>query len=150
MRKRAVPLIIATGLTFTTAVPPAASALAVSDHAQSAFRTTNDVRDLHGRRELDRQQCLQRRAADQARRMARRERIFHQDLGPVLRRCGLRLAGENVARGYPTGKAVVARGWMRSEGHRRNLLGRAYRLMGLASRRSDDGTLYTAQLLGVR
>lgn len=44
--------------------------------------------------------------------------MSHQELGPILDECGLSTVGENVAYGYPTGGAVVRRGWMRSAGHR--------------------------------
>ena len=81
--------------------------------------------------------------------MANQERMFHQDLRPVLNRCNLSGVGENVAMGYQTGRAVV-RGWMHSEGHRRNILNRGYRLLGMAMRRSDNGTPYAAQVFGRR
>ena len=79
--------------------------------------------------------------------MAVQERMFHQDLGPVLRRCGLSYVGENVAYGYSSGRSVVA-AWMHSEGHRRNILDRQFRLLGIGARQSDDGTWYAAQVFG--
>ncbi len=82
--------------------------------------------------------------------MANRNHMLpHQDLGRVMRRCNLRTAGENIAAGHPTGRAVV-RGWMDSEGHRANILNRRYRLLGMAMRRSDNGTPYAAQVFGRR
>ena len=45
--------------------------------------------------------------------MADREDMEHQQLGPIMRDCGLSAVGENVAYGYPNGRAVV-RGWMNS------------------------------------
>ena len=50
----------------------------------------------------------------QAARMAAERRMYHQDLGPILRACNLRAVGENVAYGYPSGSAVVAAGWDRA------------------------------------
>lgn len=42
-----------------------------------------------------------------------------------------RAVGENLATGYATADAVVA-GWMRSPGHRANILGRSYEDVGIA------------------
>ena len=119
-------------------------------YARDAFGATNEQRADRGRAALDRQACVQRKAAQQARRMARQDRMFHQDLGPVLRDCRMRKVGENVAMGYPTGQSAVDDGWMRSRPHRRNLLDSDYRVMGLAARRSDDGQWYVAQVFGTR
>jgi uncharacterized protein YkwD len=110
---------------------------------------TNAERVERGRVPLVGQACVQRYAVRQATRMARQERMFHQDLRRVLKDCGLRKAGENVAYGYDTGQAVV-RAWMRSPGHRRNVLDREYRLLGVGARQADDGTWYAAQVFGRR
>ena len=59
-------------------------------------------------------------------------------------------AGENVAYGYPNGRAVVNQGWMKSEGHRANILSRGFKLVAVAARRDDDGTWYAAQVFGRR
>ncbi len=45
--------------------------------------------------------------------MAAQRRMYHQDLEPILRRCGMSMVGENVAYGFTSGRAVV-RGWMDS------------------------------------
>ncbi len=39
--------------------------------------------------------------------------------------------GENLAAGYPTAAAIVG-GWMHSEGHRENVLGRDFDEIGIA------------------
>ncbi len=64
--------------------------------------------------------------------------------------CHLVAAGENVAYGYPTGRSVVNRGWMRSEGHRANILSTGFRLVAVAARRDGSGTWYAAQVFGAR
>ena len=55
-------------------------------------------------------------------------------------------AGENIAYGYPTARAVVD-GWMNSEGHRRNILNCSAKVtgVGLAYR---DSTPYWTQVFG--
>lgn len=82
--------------------------------------------------------------------MAAQHRAFHQDVVRVLRACGLRRVGENVAAGFPTGRAVVRRGWMRSPEHRATLLDRRYRLLAVGARRGSDGRWYASQLVGRR
>lgn len=119
------------------------------DYQRQARKVTNRQRVDHDLRRLKRTRCVQKYARRQARRMARRDRMFHQDLGVVLKRCDLRGVAENVAYGYPTGRLVV-RAWMLSPGHRANLLNPHYRLLGLAVRRSEDGTPYAAQVFGRR
>ena len=121
----------------------------VSRYQKQARVATNNQREAHDVVKLHSGKCVQRFARRQARRMANQQRMFHQDLRPVLNRCNLSGVGENVAYGYPTGRAVV-RAWMRSEGHRANILNRGYRLLGLAMRRSDNGTPYAAQVFGRR
>ncbi|MFC6342709.1 CAP domain-containing protein, partial [Nocardioides hankookensis] len=85
-----------------------------------------------------------------ARHMARTGRLVHQDLQPIARRCGLRMAGENIAYGYSSGRSVVNRGWMHSEGHRENILRPSYRLMGIGAARDRHGRWWTSQVFGRR
>lgn len=54
-----------------------------------------------------------------------------------------RTAGENIAYGYPSPEAVV-RGWMNSEGHRKNILSGAYTQLGVGCYQSSR-TLYWSQ-----
>jgi uncharacterized protein YkwD len=64
--------------------------------------------------------------------------------------CGLVTTGENVAYGYPTGRNVVNQGWMRSDGHRANILDPDFELVAVAARRDESGTWYAAQVFGRR
>jgi len=121
----------------------------VSRYQKQARLVTNTKREAHDRVKLRSGPCVQRFARRQARRMANQDRLVHQDPGPVLNQCNLSGVGENIAYGYPTGRAVV-RAWMGSEGHRANILERGYRLLGMAMRRSDGGTPYAAQVFGRR
>ena len=127
-----------------------AHAAPAADYGKAAQKATNARRAGHDLRTLRPDACLKRMAARHAARLAREEALYHQDLSVVMRRCDLRAAGENVAYGYPTGRAVVNRGWMRSPGHRANILEPRYRRGVVAARRSDDGTWYAVQLFGRR
>ncbi len=151
MKTRILGIALATTASLWLA-PTATAQAAAPEHTyqRQAFAATNQQRDRHDRVQLRHQRCVQKYAVRQARRMARQERMFHQDLGRVLRACGLRMAGENVAYGYRSGRAVVNDGWMHSRGHRENILNPSYRLLGLGARRGDDGRWYAAQVFGRR
>lgn len=70
-------------------------------------------------------------------------------LSDRLHRCGYlyRYASENVARGQGDPRHVI-RSWMRSPGHRRNLLSHRAKQMGVHVGRGEDGRLYWAQVFG--
>lgn len=145
----ATALIAATTtLSLAPAGPAQARAITPTTYAGQAFRATNHQRVRHDRRILGHHDCLHRFARRQAVRMARQERIFHQHLGRVLRRCHMDFVGENIATGYPSGRATVDRGWMRSPDHRRNILEPRFRRMGLVARRGADGRWYVSQVFG--
>ena len=74
--------------------------------------------------------------------------MFHQDLHKVQKRCGVGLAGENVAYGYRDGPSVVM-AWMASPGHRANILKRGYRLIGVGAVMKDD-VWWVAQVFGTK
>lgn len=150
MIKQALAVLGAAVLMFTLQAPPAqAASPAAERYAKAAMRATNAVRADHGVRPVRVNTCLKRMAARQAKRMAARRAIYHQDLGVVLRACDLSMVGENVAAGYRSGKGVVRSGWMRSPGHRRNLLDPAFGKVGIAARRAG-GRWYVAQVFGRR
>ena len=130
------------------AVQPAG--LTAGRYQNQGFEASNRVRHHHERAGFRRQDCVQHFAERQARRMARQDRMFHQELRPVLSRCGLTSVGENVAYGYPTGRSVVNDGLMHSEGHRESILRRQFRVLGMGARQSADGTWYAAQVFGGR
>jgi uncharacterized protein YkwD len=127
-----------------------AHAAGPASYSASAVRATNAVRSAHHLHRLRGDACLQRHAAAQAKRMAAKRRMFHQDIGATMRACGLRSVGENVAVGYRTGKGVVRRGWMHSAPHRANILRREYRLIAVAARKGSDGRWYASQVFGRR
>lgn len=132
-----------------------ADALSPRAYAREAFRTTNRVRVQRDRVKTGTNGCLQRFARRQANALAERDiqsldHSDHQDLVPVLRRCGLRLAGENLALGFATGQDAVKDGWMKSASHRRNILERRYRQMALVSRLTASGRWVAVQLFGRR
>lgn len=146
----AFALLVTASAGLVVSTTPVAFAGAADDYADQAHRVTNAQRTSRGLAPLRANACLEQFAARQAAAMARKRTIYHQALLPVLRECDLALVGENVARGYPTGRAVVVDGWMRSPGHRANILRTGYRVVAVAARRGSDGTWYVAQVFGRR
>ena len=139
---------LAAASTVAPAAPAQAGTLTAVVYGGQAFRATNHQRVAHDRPRLGHATCLHRFARRQAARMARRERIYHQDLDHVLRRCHMDFVGENVAVGFPTGESVVDDGWMRSSEHRANILEPRFRRMEVVARRGADGRWYASQVLG--
>ncbi len=54
---------------------------------------------------------------------------------------------ENIAMGQRSSQEAVG-DWMRSPGHRANILNRRYRRMGAAAYRTPEGTIYWCQQFG--
>lgn len=57
------------------------------------------------------------------------------------------MAGENIAFG-PLDLNLVMNGWMNSEGHRKNILHKAFTEIGLGIVRGSDGAYYYTQVFG--
>lgn len=117
-------------------------------YANAVVKATNHARAERDRVRLRRNACLQRFADQQARRMAKQQRMFHQPLRRIQRRCRMGAVGENVAYGFSNGRAVMRR-WMSSPGHRANILRKPYRLTGVGARKAG-GHWYVAQVFGRR
>lgn len=145
-RLLAVAVVAALALTASPA-PVAVSAPTAGEvkYQKKVKRIVNNVRANHDKVKLRKNTCLQRFANRHAERMAKRKRLFHQPLGPIMRRCGLRAAAENVAY-HPGRPRAVVRAWMRSAGHRRNILG-PYRITGVAARKAG-GVWWVVQVFG--
>ncbi len=128
------------------AVSPAHASLSGSyEHAVTKY--TNAERTKRDLKKVAKSKCLDRFAESQARAMAKKQKLYHQQLKPILARCKLREVGENVAFGYPSGKAATT-GWMGSPGHKKNLLNKVHRLIGVGAYQDTRGQWYVAQVLG--
>ena len=113
----------------------------------SVYNNTNIQRANYDRVALKGSPCLDTFAERQAKAMAEQRRIYHQDLRPILQACNLSTVGENVAYGYPDGKSVVS-AWMRSSGHRANILNSNFRLIAVGAYQDSRGSWYVAQVFG--
>jgi uncharacterized protein YkwD len=116
-------------------------------YENSVYTNTNIQRAKYDRAALRGAKCLDTFAERQAKAMAEKRRIYHQNLAPILVACNLSTVGENVASGYPNGKSAVA-AWMRSPGHRANILNTRYQLIAVGAYQDSRGTWYAAQVFG--
>lgn len=145
MRLVSVTLLVA--LAALLAPAPAASARSASGFERSVHKATNAVRINHDLTALRKKRCVDGFANRQAKRMAEKDDGFHQDLEPILDKCGLTRVGENVAWGY-TKAGTLLKAWMDSPDHRANILKPGYRQLGVGARKSDSGVWYVAQVFG--
>lgn len=148
----AVSSLAAPTANATTAAPAAAAAPAGPRAVGNSYDAqvlywTNVARAKSGLRALKAGPCVDRFAERWTARMAARSYFGHQKLRPILRSCNRRRAAENIAKstGGMSAYAVV-RAWMRSPGHRRNILNPKYKALGVSAwRSSGTGTLYVTQ-----
>lgn len=152
-RRALTASLLSTALTaavLAVAPAPADAAPAQATYQRTAFAATNGQRVHQDLKALTKQKCLQKFATQQAKRMAARQEMYHQDIGIMGRKCRLSAYGENVAYGYASGASVVRDGWMHSVPHRANILNQDYRLMAIGARRGSDGSWYVSQVFGRR
>lgn len=100
--------------------------------ASGVVQHVNDVRRRAGLRALDVDTNLGRIATTRSATMAAERRLSHQGWERALRKAGLRddSLGENVAYNYEDPTAVMT-GWMRSPGHRANILRQSFTRIGV-------------------
>jgi uncharacterized protein YkwD len=121
----------------TTASAPAGNQTTAQKLASDLFERLNAERRARGLAALDWDGDLARVAADWSAQMARTGNFSHRDLGAASGLPGMAkfsALGENIAwvEGYPNTGSQLHVGWMRSEGHRANMLQRGYDSVGVA------------------
>jgi uncharacterized protein YkwD len=140
-------VLLASMLVLSAAPATAASSSKIEADVVKQTNAERSKRDLKKLKTSS--SCVERHAESHARRQARQQRMFHQDIEVVLRTCHLTQVGENVATGYTSGKSVTG-DWMKSPGHRRNIMTKSYRYIGVGSATGSDGRWYRAQVFGTR
>jgi uncharacterized protein YkwD len=159
-----IPTLLA-ALLCAVLAPPAAAAQASSDSEPSAaghrasaaqvkprsnaweakvLRLTNARRKAHGVQPLTAARCPDRLAERWTRHMARTHDFEHQSLDPFFGCVNVHAAGENIALGYETPRALVG-GWMHSRGHRANILSPHFHRIGISAWRDTAGRTYATQ-----
>ena len=105
---------------------------------------TNARRKAHGRKPLEAAPCPDGFAEPWTRHLARTQTLTHQDLTPMLGCPNTSYAGENIAYGYETPRALVS-AWMHSPGHRANILSAHFHRIGVSGWRATNGVTYATQ-----
>ncbi|MGW1074608.1 CAP domain-containing protein [Streptomyces sp. NPDC002537] len=127
--------------------PPAAVDLQATPVAQ-ILSLVNEERAKAGLRPLAASSRLSALAQSFSDDMARRGFFAHTDpdgrtpWDRAARRGIDNLGGENIARGQPDARAVMD-AWMRSSGHRANILNREYRTLGIGLNPGEGGPWWT-------
>src|SRR5918995_970019 len=120
----------------TTSPAPAGKQSTAQKLASDLFERLNAERRARGLAALDWDGDLARVAGDWSAQMARTGNFGHRDLGAAGGLPGMSkfsALGENIAwvEGYPHMGSQLHQGWMRSEGHRANLLQRGFDSVGI-------------------
>jgi uncharacterized protein YkwD len=125
--------------------PGSATVKPRSDHWEArVVALTNHRRVAHGRTPLKAAACPDGFAEPWTRHLATQRVLVHQDLTPMLGCPRTSFAGENIAFGFETPRALVS-AWMHSPGHRANILSRHFHRIGVSGWRATDGTTYATQ-----
>jgi uncharacterized protein YkwD len=135
-------------------VPPTPKTSASSPLAEEIVtRTKAERRALH-LPDLARSAALMKAAQLQAEQMAAADQLDHQLPRAAYPTLESRLAavgyvrstaGENIAEGYSSAESVVA-GWMKSPGHRQNIVSTAFTEMGAGAATAASGHRYHVQV----
>lgn len=146
-------VVVAAGLGVPSAMAPAQATSPNSRAMDASFDSqvlhyTNVERSKRGLRALRPGGCADGFASRHTQRLASRDAFHHQALRPVLRTCKKRTAGENLAYRSPSLSAQqVVSMWMKSPGHRANILAKKYRFLGVDAFRSErTGRIYVGQV----
>jgi uncharacterized protein YkwD len=148
MKKILNPRVLAGGLMvmLILAFTPA-SAVTSTTYEADVIRWTNIKRADYDKVAVKAQSCVDKYAERQAAWMASHKSLKHQNLRTVLNGCDLTSVSENIAYGYASGFGTVG-AWMRSKGHRANLLSSNKRLIGVGAVQDKDGVWWVAQVFG--
>jgi uncharacterized protein YkwD len=92
----------------------------------------NKKRAARGLRKLRFHSCTDSLSERWSRHLADTLKFYHQDLDPFFSKCNARYAGETLARGVATPRDMV-NAWMRSDGHRRVMLSKSPRRIGIGA-----------------
>lgn len=139
MTRPVLPLIVLTVALAATSIVPRAEAAGLKGYQRQLLRLHNVERKKRNRPPLRISGILNRSSVRYATLMAAQPGSFLDHTGPddstmvdrILAAGGrnLRTMGENIALGQRTPREVT-RAWMRSRGHRVNILNKRFRLVG--------------------
>ncbi len=120
--------------------------------ARDLFDRVNAERDERGLEPLGWDGTLADVAAGWSEEMAGNDRLEHQDIEALMQReelSGFRGIGENVFTATaPVPSGTIHVGWMRSDGHRVNVLNPGWDRIGVGVHCADDGAVWATQQFG--
>jgi uncharacterized protein YkwD len=105
----------------------------------------NAERAAAGAGPLTAQSCPDSFAEPWSPKMAADGGLSHQSLGPILSRCGVSTAAENVGMTSDQTPESMMNGFMGSSGHRGNILNPAYTGVGIAAYKDAQGLWWVTQ-----
>lgn len=136
----------------TTQAPPAADAPPEERIARHIFDRVNAERAERGLEPVAWNGELAAVARRWSEEMARTGRFEHQDPRELLRRdrlSGFAGVGENIFRATgPVPAGEIHAGWMRSPGHRANVLNPGWNRLGIGVFCAEDGSVWATQQFG--
>lgn len=144
--RTAAPLVVALVALFTFGGLAPASASSDS-YERDVVSKTNNFRNNAGLADVHTKTCVDHYAEVWASRMAATRNLKHQSLSRILKACHLSSVSENIAYGYTSGKSVV-RAWMKSPGHRRNIMSSGVRQIGVGAVKDSHGVWWVSQVFG--
>jgi uncharacterized protein YkwD len=134
------------------APPDAQDARPDQQMARDVFDRVNDERRERGLDPVEWNEALAAAARAYSAEMARTGRFEHQDVGALLQSGeleGFTSVGENIFQSTGPAPAGVAHtGWMRSDGHRSNLLNPGWDRLGVGFHCAEGGAVWATQLFG--
>lgn len=154
--RQLIAFAVMTAMLVTLAPAPAAHAAdsrTLEQIQTIAERRINKARAAHGLRPLRVNRKMEYWATDHARRMARRRTLFHDSLTRLRYESPTKAIawGENVARNTAPNAARRAHYmFMRSPGHRANILNPAFTHMGIGVRKRGRYTYLVQRFATVR
>jgi uncharacterized protein YkwD len=124
-----------TGLVVVSSASPAQAAVSASyltRYERQVVNAVNAERAKHGLRALRYTACPDRYGERWALNLRTSSRLYHQSMATVMRGCGATVAAENIARARTSATKLVGL-WMRSPGHRANILDRSVNQIGMGT-----------------
>lgn len=150
------PWLWAALLTTSICVAAPAAQPDIAQLEQQVLERINQIRTRNELQPLSMDQELRRIARDYSEAMGQREFFSHRGpegdtVGDRVRDAGFcyRAVAENLAKNYnvPDPAAAAVRGWMKSEGHRHNILTPGYRSTGIGIWRTGETYYFTQVFL---
>lgn len=113
-------------------------AMSADTYEQQVKYWVNKARARRGLRKLRLHSCTDRYSERWSDHLATTLQFYHQSLDPFFDVCGARYAGETLARGTATPRDMV-KAWLNSDGHRRVMLSKSPRRLGVAAALDSEG-----------